>query len=258
MEFQLAGCTRAGLGASAPPTCYPGTMLWPATLAPPSSCADRPFLSCASNHHQRHGADASAGDALGNTPAHLAVQGGHLDLLVTLLQVTAPGAQAALGGTHLQMCAPLDGVESVSAGMCGLPCWSLKGAGASRRLGWHLRRRLKGQQRLLPSPQHARGCTHSSLCCSPLRQADRPPDIDAPNTAGVTVRQLSRAAMDAGEAERARRQGVQGGPGGQQPSSGDDGRGDGDEGDEDDEAGWRQRLREELSDDEAGGIGYGR
>lgn len=35
-----------------------------------------------------YGADAGATDDLGNTPAHLAVQGGHLDLLVTLLQAS--------------------------------------------------------------------------------------------------------------------------------------------------------------------------
>ena len=91
-----------------------------------------------------------------------------------------------------------------------------------------------------------------------LLQAQRPPDIDAANDAGVTVRALSQAAMggDSGG----------GGGGGLAPGDGadaaaaaagaaaadDDGGGGGDDGD------FRQRLWEEMSDDEAGGVGWAR
>ncbi|KAI8470734.1 MAG: hypothetical protein J3K34DRAFT_521153 [Monoraphidium minutum] len=118
----------------------------------------------------RHSADAGAADALGNTAAHLALQSGHIGLLVTLLQ------------------------------------------------------------------------------------ADRPPDIDAPNAAGVTVRQLSQAAMDAAAAATAAQQRWE--QHRQQQLAAAAAAPGGGEGGEDDE--WRRKLRDEMSDDEAGGIGYGR
>lgn len=111
-----------------------------------------------------------------------------------------------------------------------------------------------------------------------MLQADRPPDVDTPNAQGTTVRQLMERAMASGVSQ-AGAPALSTGPGpiaghGPDPDigphlpgraqqrrtaargrGGGGGRSDDDEGRADD---FEQRLREEMSDDEAGGIGFGR
>jgi hypothetical protein len=92
-----------------------------------------------------------------------------------------------------------------------------------------------------------------------LLTAARPPDIDRPNAAGLTVRQLSQAAMEAEAAaesaqQRRRQQRQDEEDYAYHGSSSGGGGSEGAQGDQE----WRDRLRDEMSDDEAGGIGWAR
>eukprot|EP00877_Chromochloris_zofingiensis_P013226 jgi/Chrzof1/8157/UNPLg00204.t1 len=87
-----------------------------------------------------------------------------------------------------------------------------------------------------------------------LLQARHPPDVDTPNKDGITIRQLVESATQQANAQQDH-QLMAGGS--NTPAEAADNAVAANE-QHDDERGWTARLREEMSDDEAGGVGWAR
>lgn len=114
------------------------------------------------------------------------------------------------------------------------------------------------------SPAHLAAQHRHLAALAMLLQARRPPDIEARNKQGVSVRQLAAAAMEGGAEPGPASTGAGAGAGlqqqWQQPQAGGwgepaAGHAVDEEGEED---GWRRRLAEELSDAEEDEAAWGR
>lgn len=150
---------------------------------------------------RRHGADARAEDLRGNSPAHFAAAKGHLAVLTALLQVLASAFDKGAAGSFavlLQSCA-----ESVFAGQR----WSARVCRAAvvrthNKTVWiRIPQAASGTQSwlaLLPVKQLT-ALRLSTVCTA--RQAVPTPNVDARNADGVSVRDLTGAALEADDVQ---------------------------------------------------------
>ena len=148
-------------------------------------------------HASSRGADARAEDFRGNTPAHLAAQHGHLDILTILLQVSVQIAG-----------------DLCTAG--SLPCLLCRKSWSTGRLVLLLLCLISStyNQQAVPTnqmAQSARGILSLHPCCFychpyidwpwKLLQQPRPPNIATPNAAGKSVQDLALEAMQGDDPE---------------------------------------------------------